>query len=45
MQLKDRGNLDEAMVQENAHLLMAIKERDELINKLKAKIADLVMGV
>lgn len=45
MQLKDRGDLDEAMVQENTHLLMAIKERDELINKLKGKIADLVMGV
>ena len=45
MQLKDRGDLDEVMVQENAHLLMAIKERDELIDKLKGKIADLVMGI
>ena len=45
MQMKERGATDEALVQENAHLLMAIKERDELITKLKMKIADMLMGV
>ena len=45
MQMKERGATDEALMQENAHLLMAIKERDELIDKLKGKIADLVMGI